>query len=103
MEVNGIVTIMIERKDGPIAAGGDFFENIRVTVVGLGLEVTAKGGLGIYLENGTVELMIVADDKRFVIAQEFGKNTAGKENCENNQTVIAPFIGFKEEPASFRY
>ena len=47
--------------------------NVWLSVVGLGLEITAERLLGIGLENGQVDGLLVIDQQRFVVGHEFGE------------------------------
>jgi hypothetical protein len=65
----------------------------RVPVIGLGLELAAKGGLGIGGEDGGVPTAVVVDDDGPVVGDELCKQAADEKRQENPQRPKAAPVG----------
>ena len=82
------------------AAGDDEAFHLGVSVDSFGLEIPAKGGFRVEVEDRCIDLAPIADKDRSVIGNEFREKRDAEQHREDYQRPISPAVLAEIPPAA---
>ena len=94
------MVVGVGRVNRPIARLGELLANEGVEVVGGGLKVAAKLGLGWVLHNREIQLTLVAGDQGFVVADQLGRQTHDKQHHKQNKADKTQAVALEALPCN---
>ena len=100
IEVVRGVGIADQRPDDGAALGRDLLLQIRIAVIGRGLEVAAEGGFGIADEGRPIEMAVILDQERAVVGDQFGEQRDQEQDHEDPERPVTAAVGLEVLPAA---
>ena len=98
-KVDGIIAVGIRRKKDLVAFSSQFFQDVRVLVVGFRFKIASKKRFRIILKQWKIPLVLIVNQQRFVITQHPCKEAGDKKEQKQNQRKISSFISAKQLPS----
>ncbi len=101
LRVDGAEAVGVGGEYHPIAGFMELFQYKRIPIVGFGLEIPPKGRLGIDLEQRYIELILIVDQKWFIVGEHLRSKGQQEQHPKNPQRYQTTPMPLESTPAAF--